>query len=117
MFDYRKVSEKAAAAVLAIVLSVVSVGAAGGPARAVETGGALYASAPPAPAPAWDDPRARRQAGSDPAAARRPAPPRSASRPARPAPGRCRFRFHGVPDEHLFPHPRHRRRQFLGPSR
>ncbi len=46
MFDYRKISENAAAAVLAIVLSAVSVGAAVGPARAVETGPSLYASAP-----------------------------------------------------------------------
>ena len=45
MFNYRKISENAAAAVLAIVLSAASVGAAVGPARAVETGPALYASA------------------------------------------------------------------------
>jgi hypothetical protein len=46
MFDYRKIRDKSAAAVLAVVLSAVSVGAAVGPARAVETGPALYASAP-----------------------------------------------------------------------
>jgi hypothetical protein len=50
MFDYRKLSENAAAAVLALVLSAVSIGAAVGPARAVETGPALYASAPSASA-------------------------------------------------------------------
>jgi hypothetical protein len=49
MFDYQKIKESAAAAVLAVVLSTVSVGAAVGPARAVETGPALYASAPVAP--------------------------------------------------------------------
>ena len=46
MVDYQKIKESAAAAVLAIVLSATSVGAAVGPARAVETGPALYASAP-----------------------------------------------------------------------
>ncbi len=50
MFNYRKLGENAAAAVLAILLSAVSVGAAVGPARAVETGGPLYASAPVASA-------------------------------------------------------------------
>ena len=46
MFDYQKIRESIAAAVLAIVLAAASVGAAVGPARAVETGPALYASAP-----------------------------------------------------------------------
>ena len=50
MFNYRKISENAAAAVLAVVLSAASVGAAVGPARAVETGPSLYASAPAASA-------------------------------------------------------------------
>jgi hypothetical protein len=50
MFDYRKITENAAAAVLAIVLSAASIGAAVGPARAVETGPSLYASAPAATA-------------------------------------------------------------------
>ena len=50
MFNYRKFGENAAAAVLAVVLSAVSVGAAVGPARAVETGPALHALAPAAPA-------------------------------------------------------------------
>ncbi len=50
MFNYRKIGENAAAAVLAVVLSAASVGAAVGPARAVETGPALYASAPVASA-------------------------------------------------------------------
>jgi hypothetical protein len=50
MFDYRKIKQNAAAAALAVVLSAVSVGAAVGPARAVETGPALYASAPAASA-------------------------------------------------------------------
>ncbi|HEX8483656.1 MAG TPA: hypothetical protein VF650_17285 [Allosphingosinicella sp.] len=50
MFDYRKIRENTAAAVLAVALSAVSVGAAVGPARAVETGGSLYASAPVASA-------------------------------------------------------------------
>ncbi|HYJ83398.1 MAG TPA: hypothetical protein VEW26_11240 [Allosphingosinicella sp.] len=49
MFDYRKIRENAAAAVLAVILSATSVAAAVGPARAVETGPALYASAPVAP--------------------------------------------------------------------
>jgi hypothetical protein len=46
MFDYRKIGETVAAGVLAILLSATAVGAAVGPARAVETGPALYASAP-----------------------------------------------------------------------
>ena len=50
MFDSRKIMENAAAAVLAVVLSAASVGAAVGPARAVEAGPALYASAPAASA-------------------------------------------------------------------
>lgn len=50
MFDYRKLSENAAAAVLAVVLSATSIAAAVGPAHAVETGPALYASAPVASA-------------------------------------------------------------------
>ena len=50
MFDYRKIRENAAAAVLAVILSATSVGAAVGPARAVETGPTLYASAPAASA-------------------------------------------------------------------
>ena len=50
MFDYQKIKTNAAAAALAIVLSAVSVGAAVGPARAVESGPALYASAPVASA-------------------------------------------------------------------
>ncbi len=50
MFDYRNFKQNAAAAVLAVVLSATAVGAAVGPARAVETGPALYASAPAASA-------------------------------------------------------------------
>jgi hypothetical protein len=50
MFNYRKISENAAAAALAVVFSAVSVVAAVGPARAVEAGPALYASAPVASA-------------------------------------------------------------------
>ncbi|MEO7827623.1 MAG: hypothetical protein ABIR60_10830 [Allosphingosinicella sp.] len=50
MIDYRKLSEKTAAAALAIVLSAASVGAAVGPAHAIETGPSLYASAPAASA-------------------------------------------------------------------
>ncbi len=50
MFNYRKLGENAAAAVLALMLSAVSVGAAVGPARAVEAGPSLYASAPVASA-------------------------------------------------------------------
>ncbi|HEX8448445.1 MAG TPA: hypothetical protein VF652_02535 [Allosphingosinicella sp.] len=45
MFNSRNLTRNAAAAVLAIVLSAASVGAAVGPARAVEAGPALYASA------------------------------------------------------------------------
>ena len=45
MFDYQKIKTNAAAAALAIVLSAVSVGAAVGPARAIETGPALGAPA------------------------------------------------------------------------
>ncbi len=50
MFNYRKLGENAAAAVLAILLSAVSVGAAVGPAQSVEAGPAVYASAPVASA-------------------------------------------------------------------
>ncbi|MGA9582526.1 MAG: hypothetical protein WBR13_11230 [Allosphingosinicella sp.] len=50
MFDYRKIGENAAAAVLAVVLSATSIVAAVGPARAVETGPVLHASAPAASA-------------------------------------------------------------------
>lgn len=50
MFDYQKIKESAAAAVLAVLLSATSIGAAVGPARAVETGPALFASAPVASA-------------------------------------------------------------------
>jgi hypothetical protein len=50
MFDFRRIGENAAAAVLAIMLSAVSVGAAVGPAQSVGTGGALYAQAPAATA-------------------------------------------------------------------
>jgi hypothetical protein len=50
MFDYRKIGENAAAAALALVLSTASIAAAVGPARAVETGPSLYASAPSASA-------------------------------------------------------------------
>ena len=46
MFDFAKIRESVAAAILAVVLSAASVGAAVGPARAIETGPALYASAP-----------------------------------------------------------------------
>jgi hypothetical protein len=46
MFDYQKIKESAAAALLAIVLSTTAIGAAVGPARAIETGPSLYASAP-----------------------------------------------------------------------
>lgn len=45
MFDYQKIKESMAAAVLAIVLSAASIGATVGPAQAVETGPNLYASA------------------------------------------------------------------------
>jgi hypothetical protein len=50
MFNYRKIGENAAAAALAIVLSAASIGAAVGPAQAVESGPSLYASAPAATA-------------------------------------------------------------------
>ena len=50
MFNFRKIQQNAAAAALAVVLSAASVGAAVGPARAVEAGPALYASAPAASA-------------------------------------------------------------------
>jgi hypothetical protein len=50
MFDYQKIKESAAAAVLALVLSAASIGAAVGPARAVEAGPSLYAQAPVASA-------------------------------------------------------------------
>ena len=46
MFDYQKIKESLAAAVLALVLSTTAVGAAVGPARAVETDPTLYAQAP-----------------------------------------------------------------------
>ena len=45
MFDYQKIKESAAAAVLAIILSTTAVTAAVGPARAIETGPSLAASA------------------------------------------------------------------------
>jgi hypothetical protein len=48
MSNYRKIGENVAAAVLAVVLSATAVGAAVGPARAVETGPSLHASAPAA---------------------------------------------------------------------
>ncbi len=38
MFDYQKIKESLAAAVLAIILSTTAVTAAVGPARAIETG-------------------------------------------------------------------------------
>ena len=41
MFDYQKIKESAAAAVLAIILSTTAVTAAVGPARAIETGPSL----------------------------------------------------------------------------
>lgn len=50
MFNSRNFAQNAAAAALAVLLSAVSVGAAVGPARAVEAGPALYASAPVASA-------------------------------------------------------------------
>ena len=50
MIDYRKFSENAAAAVLAIALSAASIGATAGPVQAVEPGPSLYASAPAATA-------------------------------------------------------------------
>ncbi|HEX6375796.1 MAG TPA: hypothetical protein VFZ91_08740 [Allosphingosinicella sp.] len=48
MFDFHTIKEHAAAAVLAILLSATAITAAVGPARAVETGPILYASAPAA---------------------------------------------------------------------
>jgi hypothetical protein len=48
MFDYRKISENAAAAVLAIVLSAVSVGATVAPVQSTGSGPSLSASAPTA---------------------------------------------------------------------
>jgi hypothetical protein len=45
MFDYQKIRETAAAAVLAIILSTTAVTAAVGPARAIETGPSLSAPA------------------------------------------------------------------------
>ena len=46
MFDFDRIKQSAAAAAAAIVLSSLAIGAAVGPARAIETGPALYASAP-----------------------------------------------------------------------
>ena len=46
MFDYQKIKESAAAAVLAILLSATAIGATVGPAQAVETGPYLYVQAP-----------------------------------------------------------------------
>lgn len=43
MFDYQKIRESVAAAVLAIILSTTAVTAAVGPARAIETGPSLAA--------------------------------------------------------------------------
>jgi hypothetical protein len=45
MFDYQKIKESVAAALLAIVLSTTAVTAAVGPARAIETGPSLSAPA------------------------------------------------------------------------
>ncbi|HEX8125321.1 MAG TPA: hypothetical protein VF548_07050 [Allosphingosinicella sp.] len=45
MFNSRKIKENGAAAALAVLLSAASIGAAVGPARAVEAGPSLYASA------------------------------------------------------------------------
>jgi hypothetical protein len=45
MFDYQKIRESVAAALLAIVISATAVGAAVGPARAIETGPSLAAPA------------------------------------------------------------------------
>jgi hypothetical protein len=50
MSNYRKISENAAAAVLAVVLSATSIVAAAGPVRAVDAGPTLHASAPAASA-------------------------------------------------------------------
>jgi hypothetical protein len=50
MFDFEKIRESAAAAALALVLSTTAIGAAVGPARAVETGPSLSAQAPVASA-------------------------------------------------------------------
>jgi hypothetical protein len=50
MFDFQKIKESAAAAMLAIVLSTTAIVAAVGPARAIETGPTLYAPAPAATA-------------------------------------------------------------------
>jgi len=46
MFDYRKIKESAAAAVLAIVLSATAIGATVGPAQADDKGPYLYVQAP-----------------------------------------------------------------------
>jgi hypothetical protein len=43
MFDYDKIKESALAAVGAIILSATAVGAAVGPARAIETAPVVYA--------------------------------------------------------------------------
>ena len=43
MFDYEKIRESALAAVGAIILSTIAVGAAVGPARALETAPVVYA--------------------------------------------------------------------------
>jgi hypothetical protein len=43
MFDYEKFQRNAAAAVAALILSTTAVGAAVGPARAVETSPVVYA--------------------------------------------------------------------------
>ena len=45
MFDYQKIKESVAAALLAIVISATAIGAAVGPARAIETGPSLAAPA------------------------------------------------------------------------
>jgi hypothetical protein len=45
MFDYRKIRETVAAAMLAILLSTTAISAAVGPARAIETGPSLGATA------------------------------------------------------------------------
>ena len=41
MFDYQKIKESVAAAVLAVLLSTTAITAAVGPARAIETGPSL----------------------------------------------------------------------------